>query len=194
VAGALNFMANLGGANNDVTKKVIEVIRTNIKTDDVKAMLAQLDAAQAQLALVGKPLTIAGRTSTGGSFSLADYKGKVVMIDFWATWCGPCIGELPNVKKAYKDYHDKGFEIVGVSCDDNDNDLNAFTKDNGMTWVQLREKSQTEAENWHPLAKKYGVDGIPAMFLVDREGILRFVDARDGLEKKVAQLLAEPAK
>jgi hypothetical protein len=60
-----------------------------------------------------------------------------------------------------------------------------------MPWVQLRETSQTQAKNWHPLAEKYHVDGIPQMFLIDREGILRYVDARDNLEKKVSTLVEE---
>ncbi len=191
VVATLGAMSNLGSASNDVTKQLIEAVRTNMKADSAKSLLAQLDGEQEQIAMVGKPLAIQGRTSTGGTFSSMDYKGKVVLLDFWATWCGPCIGELPNVKKAYADYHDKGFEIVGLSCDADDDVLNTFTQKNMMPWIQLREASQNERENWHPIAKKFHVDGIPTMFLIDRKGTLRFVDAREDLPKKVAQLLAE---
>lgn len=193
VLSILEVMANLGPAGNDSTKKVIDVIRTNMKPDLAKDLLTQLDGMQDQIALVGKPLAIVGRTSTGGKFDSAQYKGKVVMLDFWATWCGPCIEELPNVKKAYSAYHDKGFEIVGLSCDTNDDVLNTFTKDKEMPWIQLRETTQNEEERWHPIAKKFHVDGIPAMFLIDRNGVLRYVDARTDLDKKIAALVAEPA-
>jgi thiol-disulfide isomerase/thioredoxin len=191
VLGTLEVMANVGPANNESTKKLIAVIRTNMNASFAKETLESLDNMQEQAALVGKPLTIQGRTSTGGKFDSADYKGKVVMLDFWATWCGPCIGELPNVKKVYGDYHDKGFEIVGISCDTDDDVLNTFTKDKEMPWIQLRESSQNGADRWHPLAKKFHVDGIPAMFLLDRNGNLRYVDARENLAKKVAALIAE---
>jgi thiol-disulfide isomerase/thioredoxin len=191
VLGTLEVMANVGPAGNDSTKKIIGVIRTNMNADFAKETLDTLDNMQEQIALVGKPLTVQGRTSTGGKFDSADYKGKVVLLDFWATWCGPCIAELPNVKKAYSDYHDKGFEIVGISCDADDSVLNTFTKDKEMPWMQLRENSQKGEDRWHPLAKKFHVDGIPAMFLIDRKGVLRHVDAREDLEKKVAALVAE---
>jgi thiol-disulfide isomerase/thioredoxin len=191
VVSTLATMRNLGAANEAMEDQVATTIRDNMKGPVVQSLLAQIDGEKAQKAMVGKPLVIEGRTSTGGKFSSADYKGKVVMVDFWATWCGPCIAELPNVKKVYAAYHDKGFEIVGLSCDSGDDELNAFTKEKEMPWVQLRETSQTQAKNWHPLAEKYHVDGIPQMFLIDRDGILRYVDARNNLEKKVSALVEE---
>jgi peroxiredoxin len=194
VLATLGVMTNLGPASEEMSKKVVAVIRTNLKGPGAKGLLAQIEGEQEQKAMVGKPLVIEGRTSTDGKFSSAEYKGKVVLLDFWATWCGPCIAELPNVKKAYADFHDQGFEIVGLSCDSGDDVLNKFTKDKEMPWVQLRETSQSARDNWHPLAKKYHVDGIPQMFLIDREGVLRYVDAREDLAKKVAKLIAETPK
>jgi thiol-disulfide isomerase/thioredoxin len=204
VAGTLMIMANSGAANDEMEKRAVDTIKTCLtgpmarRLIDTLASLDQQqqmmgDAEKKQAESLGKPFAISGRTSTDGKFDTASLKGKVVLIDFWATWCGPCRAELPHVKETYAKYHDKGLEMVGVSCDVSDEGLNDFAKDNEMPWVQLREKSQEGAENWHPIAKQYGVLGIPTMFLVDRNGVLRFIDAREGTEEKVAKLLAEPA-
>ena len=187
---ALEIMARVGPASDELAIKVVQVIRKTMTGDAAKRIAAELDPNGALRELVDKPLVVAGRTTTGKSHTTADWKGKVVLVDFWATWCGPCNAEIPRVKELYKTYHDKGLEIVGVDCDSDDDTVNAFVKDKEMPWTQLREESQSE-EPWHPLAKQWGVAGIPTMFLLDKKGILRDVDARDGTDAKVAKLLAE---
>jgi peroxiredoxin len=124
----------------------------------------------------------------GKHVSIGDYKGKVVLIDFWATWCGPCVGELPNVVKAYEKHHEKGFEIIGVSLDQNQAKLTNFTKENKVTWQQF-----FDGKGWgNKLAVKYGVQSIPATFLLDREGKIIERDLRgDALEDAIAAALAK---
>jgi len=186
----LEIMARVGAANDELAIKVVQVIRKSMTGDAAKRIAAELDPNGALRELLDKPLVVAGRTTAGKSLTTADLKGKVVLVDFWATWCGPCNAEIPRVKDLYKTYHAKGLEIVGVDCDSDDDTVNAFTKDKDMPWTQLRDESQSE-EPWHPLAKQWGVSGIPTMFLLDKKGVLRDVDARDGTDAKIAKLLAE---
>jgi peroxiredoxin len=102
----------------------------------------------------------------GKPLSPANYKGKVVLIDFWATWCGPCVGELPNVLKTYSAHHSEGFEIIGISLDSEKDKLTSFIKEKNMTWVQY-----FDGQGWkNKLAAKYGINSIPATFLLDKEG------------------------
>ena len=122
----------------------------------------------------------------GKPLSVASYKGKVVMIDFWATWCGPCIQELPNLMKAYEKYHGKGFEIIGISLDNEKEKLTTFIKEKNMTWPQY-----FDGKGWQSdLAAKYGVNSIPATYLLDKEGKIIAKGLRgDALEKALEPIL-----
>ena len=124
----------------------------------------------------------------GKPFNLAAYKGKVVLIDFWATWCGPCVGELPNVLKAYEKHHAKGFEIVGISLDSDKAKLDKFTKDKNMPWQQY-----FDGKGWsNKLSTKYGVNSIPATYLLDGQGTIIAKNLRgDALEEAVAKALVK---
>jgi len=124
----------------------------------------------------------------GKPVSVANYKGKVLLIDFWATWCGPCVHELPNVIKAYEKHHPKGFEIIGISLDEDEQKLKGFIKDKNMTWQQF-----FDGQGWgNKLAAKYGVQSIPATYLLDGEGKIIGRDLRgEALDQAVSQALAK---
>ncbi len=125
---------------------------------------------------------------TGKPLSLAEYKGKVVLIDFWATWCPPCQAELPNLLRTYSKYHAQGFEIIGVSLDDNQQKLLAFTRNLNMPWAQ-----SCDGQGWTgSLVVKYGVYQLPSTSLLDGEGIIIAKNLRgDELEQAVAKALAK---
>ena len=146
------------------------------------------------------PMGMKFTASDGRAVDLAKLRGKVVLIDFWATWCGPCIAEVPNMKRVYDVYHDKGFEIVGISVDEAPADpakpqqakvtleqFNAFVAEKGTPWPHYY-----DGKGWdkNPYAPFYGITGIPAMFLLDKEGKLVDTSARGArLEPLVKKLL-----
>ena len=125
----------------------------------------------------------------GNPISVAALKGKVVLVDFWATWCGPCRGELPNVIANYKKYHDQGFSIIGVSLDSDRDKLDAFLKQQGgMTWPQF-----FDGQGWgNKLAVKFGVESIPFTILIGPDGKIIGTDLRgEALGAAVAKALGK---
>ena len=130
------------------------------------------------------PLELKVTAVDGSEINLAKLRGKVVLLDFWATRCPPCVEELPNVFAAYKKFHGKGFEIIGISTDENKEILIRFVKARGITWPQYFDDNRQISQRWD-------ITGLPTMWLINKKGLVANMNARDDLPGNVEKLLAQ---
>jgi len=137
----------------------------------------------------GKPIKSFDRISiTGGNISPQKYIGKVFLIDFWATWCPPCVAEIPNMKKLYSEFNKEGFEIIGISVDSDLTKLNSFLEKNELEWPII-----FSGAGWDDETKElYGIKNVPSTWLIDKKGILRhFCLKGEELHQAIENLLYE---
>lgn len=153
----------------DKAKAFLTKFKADFATHPAGGRIAQVvDQIGADLFLpgVGDEMKIAFTALDGKEIDLAKMTDKVVLVDFWATWCGPCVAEMPNVVAAYAKYKEKGFEVIGISLDEDKGALEKFIADNKMPWPQYFDGKRWENE----LAQHFGISGIPATFLVGKGG------------------------
>ena len=142
---------------------------------------------------IGQPfIDIAQPNADGEQVSLESVvrnpANKYVLLDFWASWCGPCMGEVPHLKKTYDEFRKKGFEIYGVSFDEDRGDWLGAVEQNGMDWLHVSEVKGFDNQ----AAKDYAIQGIPSNFLIDGQGTIVARNLRgEALYEKISELLAQ---
>ena len=157
---------------------------------EIKEMV---ETARGVRARIGKPFELEFTDAVKDSqVSMKDLKGKVVVIDFWATWCGPCIAEMPKMKKLYAKYKDKGVEFIGVSLDQPKEKggldaMKKFVKENDIPWPQYYQGNFWQSK----FSKGWGINAIPCAFLIDQQGNLYSIKAAGKLDKMIPKLLEE---
>jgi thiol-disulfide isomerase/thioredoxin len=148
------------------------------------------NAAKARMAkeqLIGQPISLQFTATDGSSINMGELRGKVVLVDFWASWCPDCIREMPAVRQIYQKFRDKGFTIIGISLDKDEQALANFVARKLIPWPQY-----FDGKGWeNDFARKYGVHAIPEMWLINQRGEVASTDISvEELEQKTEQLLS----
>lgn len=188
VLGVALFEANAYTYNFDELKETYALVPEQYRSlPTMVKVKSNIDVLEATA--VGKKFTdIKGLTPDGKELALSDYagKGKYVLVDFWASWCPPCVADMPHLVAAYAKYKDKGFEIVGVSIDDKQDAWKGGIEKLNITWPQVSDLKGWESQ----LSKTYGVMSIPHTILIDKDGTIveKQIHGKD-LDAKLAELL-----
>jgi thiol-disulfide isomerase/thioredoxin len=186
---------NLGHAliKQGKEKEGIDALKSYIEADPGSSNAAEARAVIASPRLANENLApgFNVRSVSGDDVSLEKLKGKIVLLDFWATWCGPCREEMPAVKEIWKKYRGDQFVILGISLDRDRGALNRYLSQEGITWPQVYDRAGDQSS----LSRMYGVRGIPHTVLIDQDGIVRAVGLRGGsLSSKVGELIKKLSK
>ena len=171
----------------EVYEKALNLFK-NAEDESIVRAGKALEGTLRRAQLPGNEMLVGGTFIDDTEYKAEDYAGKTVLIDFWATWCGPCRGEIPNVKKLYAYYHEKGFEIIGISSDRDVETLKKFIEKEEMPWKQMMRDKALVADG-QTMGSYYGVTGIPTMILIGPDGKVITINARgQALEKALAEL------
>ena len=178
----LMYLAEI--SDPEKSRQVVKEIAASDAADEIKAAAA---AMQKQLDRVGQPLPLKFAAVDGREVDLDKMRGKVVLVDFWATWSDPSVDVQSAVKQAYDKFHVKGFEIAGINLDEEKDSLTNFVAEEKVAWPEYFDGKKLETK----YAVEFGVKEIPALWLVDKKGILRYINADFDFDSKIERLLAE---
>lgn len=189
---SLSLVSDRAGMGNykDI-QAIYDLLGPGVKASATGKRLAERLTVLKRSSIGEQMLNFTQNDVNGIPVNFASFKGKYVLVDFWASWCGPCRAENPNVLKAYNTYKDKNFTVVGISLDDKGENWKKAIKDDNMPWTQL-----SDLKGWkNEVSQYYGINGIPSTLLVDPQGKIIAKDLRgEILNKKLRELFEEKSK
>lgn len=184
---SLDLLTDLSRINTYIFKveTVFEKLASNLKETSEGLIISERIKKKRQVMLRMKSIDFIMKDNNGRLINISSFKGKYVLLDFWASWCGPCREEHPNLIKAFKNYNNKGFTIVSISIDKNKSDWLKAIEQDKITWTQLSDLNGHKGEVY----LKYGITSIPANFLIDPNGIVIAKDLKgDSLKNELTKI------
>jgi thiol-disulfide isomerase/thioredoxin len=181
--------------NIPLAKKLLDVASTQVASITNEELKAQIDLSiqgfEARTSILGKPLPLENLVDTDGKpLDPKQFEGKVTLVDFWATWCGPCLAEIPNIQSVYEKQHDQGFEVIAINLDEQRSDLDAFLTQQKTPWPVYVSGLPDKTGMNTPLAKTLSITAIPFTLLIGRDGNVSAIHVRGAaLATKVEALL-----
>lgn len=166
---------------------VLAPLTLGLLATDIAYTATRPMSGEVAIAGLGQPFELKFKAVDGRDVDLRAMKGKVVLLNFWATWCGPCKAELPMIRAAYEKWHARGLEVVGISCDTDAGAVRSFVRANSLPWP-----THFDGKGWDNTYRvKFGVRGIPQLWLIDKAGVLRELSAELNLDATLEKYLRE---
>lgn len=167
-----------------IARETIELNAVEFHVEQARGLLYEIES----LSVGQKAPNFRARTVKGDSIALSDYRGKIVLLDFWATWCGPCLPEIPHLKSIQAKHPEKELQIIGIALEDDPGKLMKFLAEKEMNWPHVLQSGRWKDE----LSGLFNITGIPQTYIIDRNGTIAAKELRgQELEKEIAKIIGK---